>query len=125
MTGSEWLVALGSLAAIAAVSWWFFAAGGRAAPATASGTGLQHATIVVKGGYDPARIAVRAGRPIRLVFDRQESSGCSEEIVFPAFGLRRFLPPFEQTTIDIAPQKPGRYDFTCGMSMLRGRLDVE
>ena len=125
MTASEWLVASGSVVAIGAVYWWFFVAGRHAEAATVSASGMQEATIVVRGGYEPARVAVRAGRPIRLVFDRQEAAGCSEEIVFPAFSLRRFLPPFQRTTIEIPPQKPGHYDFTCGMSMLRGRLDVE
>jgi plastocyanin domain-containing protein len=62
---------------------------------------------------------------VRLVFDRQETSGCSEEVVFPDFGIRKFLPAHRQTTIEITPERAGSYEFTCGMSMLRGRLTVE
>ena len=36
--------------------------------------------------------SLKAGRPVRLVFDRQETSGCSEEVVFGDFGIRRYLP---------------------------------
>jgi plastocyanin domain-containing protein len=59
------------------------------------------------------------------VFDRKDSSSCSEEVVFPDFGVRKFLPTGEKTTIEITPPKPGRYEFMCGMSMLRGTLIAE
>jgi plastocyanin domain-containing protein len=62
---------------------------------------------------------------VRLVFDRQETSSCSEEVVFPAFGVRKFLPAHEKTALDITPPVPGTYDFTCGMGMLHGRLIAE
>src|SRR6185503_16445904 len=111
-------------ALIAAVNWWFFgeSAGG---VATGAAGGVQEARIVVRGGYEPAVVRVAAGHKTRLVFDRQETSGCSEEVVFPDFGVRRFLPPFEQTTVELEPLEPGQYDFTCGMSMLHGKLIVE
>jgi plastocyanin domain-containing protein len=81
--------------------------------------------VTVKGGYSPATIRVPAGRPVRLVFDRQESSGCSEEVVFPDFGLKRYLPAFQRTTLEVTAPAPGTYEFTCGMGMLRGRLIAE
>ena len=81
--------------------------------------------MVVRGGYEPATIRVRAGAPVRLLFDRQETSGCSEEVVFGDFGIRRFLPAHQTTAVDVTPASPGTYEFTCGMSMLRGRLVAE
>ena len=111
----------------------FFVAG-RSAPAapaqTSAGgrpteTPVQEVTITVRGGYEPAAVRVKTGRPVRLVFDRQETSGCSEEVVLADFGVRKFLPPFRKTAVEITPQKAGTYEFTCGMSMLRGRLVVE
>jgi plastocyanin domain-containing protein len=62
---------------------------------------------------------------VRLVFDRQETSGCSDEVVIPDFGIRRFLPAFQQTAVELTPPAPGRYEFTCGMSMIRGSLIAE
>lgn len=124
MNTAEWLVALGGLAAIAAVNWWFFLAE-RSTGAAATTGGIQQITVLVRGGYEPSRIRVRAGRPVRLVFDRQERDSCSEEIVFPAFQIRRFLPPFEKTTIELRPEQKGQFEFMCGMSMLRGTLEVE
>ena len=125
MSSIEWTVIGGGLLAIAAVNWWFFIAERGATAAPENGAGPQEIRIIVRGGYDPSRIRVRAGRPVRLVFDRQEDAGCSEEVVFPDFGIRQFLAPFQRTTIELKPQKSGRYEFMCGMSMLHGMLEVE
>jgi plastocyanin domain-containing protein len=81
--------------------------------------------IVVSGGYDPSVVRVRAGRPVRLEFDRRETSGCTEEVVLPDFGIRKFLPPFETTPIEVTPPHPGTYEFTCGMAMVRGKIIAE
>lgn len=117
------VIALG-LAAIAWIGWYFFLAGRTAVAATAVG-GVQEVTISVHGGYSPATVRVKAGAPIRLVFDRQETASCSEEIVFGDFGIRKYLPAFQKTAVDIAPPAAGSYEFTCGMSMLHGKLIVE
>jgi plastocyanin domain-containing protein len=125
MSAADYLVIAGGLAAIALVNWYFFLAGRMPATAAALSGGLQEVTITVRGGYDPAAVRVQKGKPVRLVFDRQETSGCSEEVVFGDFGVRRFLPPFEKTTVELTPAEAGSYEFTCGMGMLRGRLVVE
>jgi plastocyanin domain-containing protein len=128
MNGSEWLVIFAGLAAIGWVTWYFFLAGRSAAPAVAgasSGAGPQEQTITVDGGYSPAVVKVKAGRPVRLVFDRKDSGSCSEEVVFPDFNIRRFLPTGTKTVIELTPPRAGRYEFTCGMSMLRGAVVAE
>jgi plastocyanin domain-containing protein len=127
MSSTDWLVIVAAAAAIGWVNWYFFVAGRRLAPATASApaNGPAEVRITVRGGYDPSTIRVRAGEPVRLVFERKETSGCSEEVVFPAFGIRKFLPTDAPTTIEITPPKPGRYEFMCGMSMLRGAIVAE
>lgn len=117
-------IALGA-AAIGWVLWYFFRAPQAAVTATPSTSGVQVATIVVKGGYEPAAIHVRHGVPVRLVFDRQETDSCSEEVVFPEFGIRRPLPAFTQTAVDFTPADPGVYPFTCGMGMLHGTVTAE
>jgi plastocyanin domain-containing protein len=124
---SEILVVVGALAAIAWVNWYFFLAEGRqdAAEAKIGATGLQQAVIRVEGGYSPSRVRLRAGTPARLVFDRREDSGCSEEVVIAGLGIRRFLPAHQRTGIDLPAPRPGTYEFTCGMGMLRGTLVVE
>jgi len=130
ISGMDWLVIFAGLAAILWVNWYFFLAGrAPALAAVAAGTlgnaGPQEQTITVDGGYSPAVVKVKAGRPVRLVFDRRDNGSCSEEVVFPDFGVRKFLPTGEKTVVEVTPPKPGRYDFTCGMSMLRGALVAE
>ena len=130
ISGTDWLAIFAGVAAIAWVNWYFFLAGRTPALAAVSaGAGVgavaQEQTIIVDGGYSPAVVKVKAGRPVRLVFDRKDSGSCSEEIVFPDFGLRKFLPTGQKTVVEITPPKPGRYEFTCGMSMLRGAIVAE
>ena len=124
MTPTEWLVVAGGLGMIAWINWYFFLAERSSAVAVAGAGGVQEVTVAVQGGYDPADIRVQKGVPVRLVFDRQETSSCSEEIVLPDFGIRKFLPAFQETAVEFTPEAVGSYEFTCGMSMLRGRLTV-
>ncbi len=75
----------------------------------------------MKGGYDPDRIEVRAGEPVRLKFLRQETAACSERVEFPDFGISEPLPEGEEVAIELTPE-PDEYEFTCQMGMLRGKL---
>src|SRR6476661_293007 len=130
MTTTDWIVVVGGIGAIVWVNWYFFLAERGTAVAAPIATSAGRATIaevpvVVHGGYDPATIRVTAGQPVRLVFDREDTSSCSEEIVLPDFGIRRFLPTGEKVAIEVTPPKPGRYEFTCGMGMLHGALVAE
>lgn len=128
MSGMDLLVLAGAVTAIAWVNWYFFVAGrGGAAVATAAASSgaTPEVVITVDGGYSPNSVQVRAGSPVRLIFDRRDDSSCSEEVVMPDFGVRRFLPSGERTTIEITPSTPGRFTFTCGMGMLRGTVVVD
>ena len=132
MSATDWVVVGGGIAAIVWVNWYFFLAersGAVVAPEGAQASGdsaaVPEVKVIVHGGYDPATIRVAAGRPVRIVFDRQETSSCSEEVVFPDFGIRRFLPTGKTTAIEVTPPKPGRYEFACGMGMLHGALVAE
>lgn len=126
MRPDQWAVLLGGIAAIGAIVWYFFRvpeSRGAAVPREIGG--LQEATIVVQGGYSPSEIRVRAGIPVRITFDRRETSSCSEEVIIPDLKVRRFLMPHAKTTVEFTPTAPGRFDFQCGMGMLHGKLVVE
>ena len=129
ISGTEWFVVLAGLVAIAWVNWYFFMAGRTSAVAGVApegdGAGSLEQVITVDGGYSPAVVRVKTGRPVRLVFDRRDTGSCSDEVVFPEFGIRRFLPTGKKTIVELTPPKAGRYDFTCGMSMLRGAIVAE
>ena len=80
--------------------------------------------VRVRGGYDPETIYAEAGLPLRVVFSREESSSCSEQVVFPAFGKSATLPQGKKVAVNLLPVTPGEYEFSCGMGMLHGTLIV-
>jgi len=123
MTAQQIVVLVAGVAIIVAINWYFFAPR-KAATSTRSGT-TQQVEIEVRGGYNPGTVRVKRGVPLQLVFNRQEEASCSDEIVIPAFGVQKFLAPFGRTTVEITPDKLGKFDITCGMSMLHGTLVVE
>lgn len=124
MTPAQVLVILGCLAFIGWTIWYFWLWERRSTGATVAGNS-QEITVRVKGGYDPEVILLKAGIPARLVFLREESSTCSEEVLIPAFKKRAFLPEGKPVSIEFTPNDPGEYDFTCQMGMHRGKLIVE
>ena len=122
---AEWIVLVAGVATIAWVNWYFFLADRGTATATVGATGVQEVNVTVKGGYEPATVRVHHGAPVRLIFDRQESDSCSEEVVLGDFGIRQSLPAFRKTAVEFTPAKPGTYGFACGMNMLHGKVVVD
>jgi len=90
----------------------------------AGATPTREIVVRVRGGYHPDTIRTEVGVPLRIVFRREESAPCSEQVVFPAFGKSASLPPGKNVTVDLLPEEPGEYEFTCGHGMLRGTLVV-
>ena len=91
-------VLIGAAVLIVLILWYFF--GEREATvATESEGGVQEVRVTVKGGYDPDLIVVKQGRPVRLDFYRDETASCSEEVVFPDFGISRSLPAYKTTPV--------------------------
>lgn len=124
MTTDVVLANLAGLAAIVWIVWYFWLSRRRGVQAAVSG-GVQSALVVVKGGYTPDTIVVERGRPVRLVFRREESASCSERVVVPAFDKSALLPEGEEVALEFLPAQRGEYPFSCAMGMLRGRIVVE
>jgi plastocyanin domain-containing protein len=125
MTTAQIFVTMGGIALSIFIAWFFwFAPKGRTQAEVGSG-GAQEVAITVKGGYTPDIIVVKAGRPVRLKFTRQESASCSEMVLFPDFNQSAKLPEGQAVTLEITPSKPGEYGFQCQMGMLSGKLIVE
>ena len=125
MPSDRLLVLAAGLLLIAAINWYFFFARRPGARALARPGGIQETTITIKGGYSPAEIHVAAGQPVRLVFDRQETNPCSDELVMPEFQISRPLPAHQRTAVEFTPPRPGIYPFHCGMGMLHGKVIAE
>jgi plastocyanin domain-containing protein len=117
-------VTAGGLGLIGLELWWFLLSKPKSRKATAQG-GVQEITVTVDGGYEPSQIVVQAGQPVRLNFDRKDPSSCLEEVRLPDFRIAQELPLNQVTAIEFTPDKPGRYEFTCGMNMFRGVVEVQ
>jgi P-type Cu+ transporter len=118
------MVTIGGAFLVAFILWFFF--GPRAATAARSAAGgVQEAQIEVRGSYSPDRIEVEAGRPVRLTFVRREANPCTEQVIFPDFGVVQELPVGRPVPIEFTPDRPGEFEFHCGMNMVRGRLVVK
>ncbi|WP_094554975.1 cupredoxin domain-containing protein [Synechococcus sp. 1G10] len=117
-------VAAAGLALIAAELWWFLGRHGGGVAAGEGEGGVQEITITVDGGYSPARIRLTAGRPVRLIFHRLDPSGCVAQVIVPDFRRTLDLPLNARTSLELPPMQPGEYPFHCGMSMVRGVLEV-
>jgi plastocyanin domain-containing protein len=116
-------VTAGGVGLIGLELWWFLFSKPKSQNATTQGS-MQEITVTVDGGYEPSQIVVQAGQPVRLNFDRKDPSSCLEEVRFPDFHIAQELPLNQVTPIEFTPDQPGRYEFTCGMNMFRGVVEV-
>ena len=118
-----------ALIVAAALTWlvlrFFFGTQKATAGAMDASGERQSATITVKGGYSPAVVSMRAGTPITLTFDRQETGECTSHVVFADLGLDAMLPGNATTDVELPALPPGEYPFACGMNMVHGMLKVE
>lgn len=125
MTLDRWIVTAIGLALIGLVVWFFWLKRARGTAAVATAGGVQEATIVVKGGYTPDVILVRRGRPVRLVFRREETATCSEMVLLPDFDRSARLPTGQAVAVEFTPRQTGAYPFSCQMGMFHGTVIVE
>lgn len=125
MSNLQIFVILSGVVLTVLIAWYFWFAPKAQTRVAVSASGAQEVAITVKGGYTPDVIVVQKGRPVRLTFTRQESSACSEKVLFPDFNQNALLPEGEQVTLEFTPAKEGEYGFQCQMGMLRGKLIVE
>jgi plastocyanin domain-containing protein len=125
MNAAQIFVILFGIVLTILIAWYFWFAPKAQTRVAISESGAQEVAITVKGGYTPDVIVVQKGRPVRLTFTRQESSACSEKVLFPDFNQNASLPEGEQVTLEFTPEKAGEYGFQCQMGMLRGKLIVE
>jgi len=125
MNLTESIVLLVGIALIGGIIWFFWGPRKSGVRVGATSSGYQEAMVLVKGGYTPDVLLVQHGKPVRLNFRREETAACSEMVVFSAFGKSARLPTGETVPVEFLPEKPGEYEFTCQMGMLRGKVIVE
>ncbi|MCX6358690.1 MAG: efflux RND transporter periplasmic adaptor subunit [Armatimonadetes bacterium] len=91
------------------------------APATAMATANTATVEVSSKGYTPSEVTLRAGAPATLTFLRIDERNCGGELLMPDYGIRKALPLNKPITVRFTPRK-GRFEFTCGMKMVRGSV---
>ena len=120
------IVTIFGIAGIVLTYWFFLMKKGRVVAVTGSvdSENLLQVDIVVEGGYSPDNISVPKGKIVKLNFLRKDPSGCLEEVIFPDFKIRKYLPLNQKVVIEIKPDKVGEYKFSCGMNMFHGKIIV-
>lgn len=104
---------------VLSLTWAPLAAAEGDAPATIEIT-------VTDRGYEPARIELAAGEPVRLAFRQEADSECAATVKSEALGIEPTeLPKGETTVVEVTPEKAGEFTFACGMGMLKGTVVVE
>lgn len=112
------IVSVAGILVIAVIYWFFF--GKREENLTAA----QSWNILVKGGYQPATIAVPGGKPSTITFTRTDPNSCLEDVIIEDFKIKKFLPMNTPVTVTISPTKRGSYGIHCGMNMFHGKIIV-
>lgn len=106
---------------IGAIYWFFF---GKKSGEAGSGSTRENWEIIVDGGYKPNIIKVTQGKSVELTFIRRDSNTCLEELYFPDYKIKEYLPMNVPVTITLNPPHLGKSGFHCGMNMFHGRIEV-
>jgi plastocyanin domain-containing protein len=112
---------IAGVAIIVMIVWWFWLSKPRARRATGDVVDI----LVENGTYTPSRIEVESGKKVTLRFTRKDASPCAEKVIFEQFNLSADLPINGTKEIEVTPNEPGEYAFTCQMKMDEGRLVVK
>lgn len=88
-------------------------------------TGMQEVQVIIEDMFKPAIVIAKVGQPLRLNFTRSKTSQCGDVVVLPAFARASRLPVNQMVSVEITPDKPGEYEFTCGANIPKGKLIVE
>ncbi len=78
---------------------------------------------VVSSGYVPNYFTVKKGIPVKWMIDGKNVFGCQGYFVVPSLGIQKALDAGENL-IEFTPKDSGFINFSCGMGMYRGRIEV-
>jgi plastocyanin domain-containing protein len=79
---------------------------------------------VTENGFEPARVKVTRGVPLKLVVTRKTDETCAKEIVIPDENITAELPLGKPVTLSFTPSRSGAIRYSCGMNMITGVLEV-
>lgn len=85
----------------------------------------QAVNVEVAGGYKPAVVNLQQGVPATISFTRTSDQGCLDVVHSKDFDFEEALPLNETKTVTINTDKPGEYQFSCGMDMFFGKVVIQ
>ena len=118
MESSQLIIIISGLLTEALIFWFFF--GKRDSIGKESGKGMVE--ITVEGGYKPSTIILKKDKKTTLRFIRKDENSCLEEVIFPDYGIKKYLPLNKPVDIELKPPHATKTGFHCGMNMFQGRL---
>lgn len=113
------IISAGGLFIIGFIYWFFFGKKDEALEVQAS------FSINVQGGYKPKLIRIKQGKPVTLTFFRKDTNSCLEEVVFPDYKIKEYLPLNKEVTITLSPPHPKKSSWHCNMNMFQGKIITE
>ena len=114
----NFIVVTSGLVLIGFIYWFFFAKKDEVT------TVSSEVEIIVSGGYKPSTIKIKKDQTTKLFVIRTEDNSCLEEIIFPDFKIKKYLPLNKKVEIEIKPTKIGEFEFHCNMNMFHGKVVV-
>ncbi|MFA6016762.1 MAG: sulfite exporter TauE/SafE family protein [Patescibacteria group bacterium] len=78
---------------------------------------------VVNSGYVPNYFTVKKGIPVRWEINGKSVFGCQGYFVVPSLNISKALQEGENI-FEFTPKESGFINFSCGMGMYRGRIEV-
>ncbi len=97
-----------------------------AAPLAVHGAAPQTIDLkVTEKGFEPNRVKVAKGEPLKLVVTRKTDATCAKEITIPGENIRAELPLEKPVTLAFTPKKSGDLKYSCGMGMIGGVIEVQ
>ncbi len=97
-----------------------------APPAPAPSTHVEIA--ITDKGFEPADVAVPAGKAVTIVFDRKTDATCAKQIVVDTGDgkkIEKDLPLNQPVEIAATFAKPGKLGYACAMDMMKGTITVQ
>lgn len=92
--------------------------------AFAAGQARTIEIAVTENGFEPARVKVTKGEPLKLVVTRKTDQTCAKQIVIPDENIKADLPLDKPVTLTFTPKRAGELKYACGMDMIAGVLVV-
>lgn len=79
---------------------------------------------VTEQGFEPARVKVVNGEPLKLIVTRKTDKTCAKEIEIHDANVRADLPLNTPVTLTFTPTLDGELKYACSMNMVTGVLEV-